>query len=83
LAQAIDRLGTHYAEILHMFHVQELSAKEAALILGVPVATVKARLQRARSKLARHLDSVLLGRRTPTVKNKCRLACGSSGVFGI
>jgi DNA-directed RNA polymerase specialized sigma24 family protein len=45
-----------------MFHVQELSAKEAARILGVPVGTVKARLHRARSRLSRHLQSVL-GRR--------------------
>lgn len=50
IAKAIDRLGPLYSEVLHMFHVQELSAKEAARILGVPVGTVKARLHRARSK---------------------------------
>jgi len=60
LAKAIDRLGPLYGEVLHMFHVQELPAKEAARILGVPVGTVKARLHRARSRLSRHLQSILL-----------------------
>jgi len=65
LAKAIDRLGPLYAEVLHMFHVQELSAKETARILGVPVGTVKARLHRARSRLSRHLQSVLVRRTRP------------------
>ena len=72
LAQAIDRLGPLYREVLHMFHVQELPAKEAARILGVPVGTVKARLHRARSRLNRHLQSMLLRRRRPGIaKNGC------------
>jgi len=44
LGKAFDRLGPLYAEVPHMYHVQELSAMEAARILGVPVGTVKARL---------------------------------------
>jgi RNA polymerase sigma-70 factor (ECF subfamily) len=67
LAKAIDRLGPLYGEILHMFHVQELPAKEAARILGVPVGTVKARLHRARSRLSWHLQSMLVGRRRPGI----------------
>jgi len=67
LAKAIDRLGPLYGEVLHMFHVQELPAKEAARMLGVPVGTVKARLHRARSKLSRHLQSMLLRRRRPGI----------------
>jgi RNA polymerase sigma-70 factor (ECF subfamily) len=67
LAKAIDRLGPLYGEVLHMFHVQELPAKEAARMLGVPVGTVKARLHRARSKLSRHLQSTLLRRRRPGI----------------
>ena len=70
LAQAIDRLGPLYREVLHMFHVQELPAKEAARILGVPVGTVKARLHRARSRLSRHLQSMLLRRRRPAIARK-------------
>jgi RNA polymerase sigma-70 factor, ECF subfamily len=72
LAKAIDRLGPLYGEVLHMFHVQELSAKETARILGVPVGTVKARLHRARSRLSRHLQSILARRRKPAIpKNGC------------
>jgi RNA polymerase sigma-70 factor, ECF subfamily len=72
LAKAIDRLGPLYSEVLHMFHMQELPAKEAARILGVPVGTVKARLHRARSRLSRHLQSMLSRqRRAGIAKNGC------------
>jgi DNA-directed RNA polymerase specialized sigma24 family protein len=50
-----------------MFHVQELPAREAARILGVPVGTVKARLHRARSRLTRNVQSILAPRRRPTI----------------
>jgi RNA polymerase sigma-70 factor, ECF subfamily len=77
LAQAIDRLGPLYAEILHMFHVQELSTKDAARILGVSVGTVKARLHRARSRLTRHLQSMVVRRRrTAKVRNGCSASSG-------
>lgn len=67
LGKAINRLEPLYAEVLHMHHVQDLSAKEAARILGVPVGTVKARLHRARSRLARHMRSMLARRRRPVM----------------
>jgi RNA polymerase sigma-70 factor, ECF subfamily len=79
LAKAIDRLGPLYVEVLHMFHVQELPAKEAARILGVPVGTVKARLHRARSRLSRHLRSMLLRQRRPGIAKNGRLAFRSRG----
>lgn len=66
LIKALDRLGPLYREVLHMFHVQELPAKEAARVLGVPVGTVKARLHRARSRLTRNVQSILAWRRRPT-----------------
>ena len=85
LAKAIDRLGPLYVEVLHMFHVQELSAKETARILRVPVGTVKARLHRARSRLSRHLHSTLLRQRRPGIAKKGRIAFRSRGtpVFEI
>jgi len=85
LAKAIDRLGPLYVEVLHMFHVQELSAKEAARILRVPVGTVKARLHRARSRLSRHLQSMLLRQRRPGIAKNGRIAFRSRGtpVFEI
>jgi RNA polymerase sigma-70 factor, ECF subfamily len=76
LAKALDRLGPLYAEVIHMLHVQELSAKEAARILGVPVGTVKARLHRARSRLTRHVRSMLVCRRNPASAR-----CGRNGTF--
>ena len=84
LGKAFDRLGPLYAELFHMYHVQELSAKEAARILGVPVGTVKARLHRARSRLSRHVRSILLRRtRATIVKNGCGAAFRSSRALGV
>jgi RNA polymerase sigma-70 factor, ECF subfamily len=69
--KALDRLGPLYVEVLHMRDVQELSAKEAARILGLPVGTVKARLHRARSRLTRHVQAMLVPKRKPgVVKNR-------------
>jgi RNA polymerase sigma-70 factor, ECF subfamily len=83
LSKAFARLGPLYAEVLHMRHVQELSAREAARLLGVPVGTVKARLHRARSRLSRHVRSILLCRRRPTiVKNGCSATFRSSRALG-
>jgi RNA polymerase sigma-70 factor (ECF subfamily) len=76
LAKALNGLGPLYGEVLHLFHVQELSAKEAARILGVPVGTVKARLHRARCRLSRHLRSMLAVRRRPPIYQK-RTQCGA------
>jgi RNA polymerase sigma-70 factor (ECF subfamily) len=75
LTQALDRLGPLYAEILHMFHIQELSVKDTARTLGVSVGTVKARLHRARSRLTRHLQSTLARRRrSASFRNECSVA---------
>jgi len=81
LAKALERLGPLYSEVLHMFHVQELSAKEVARILGVPVGTVKARLHRARSRLSRHLQSLLVHRRRPAIAKSGCTAFRSRGAF--
>jgi RNA polymerase sigma factor (sigma-70 family) len=62
LANALDRLGPLYRDVLHMLHTQELPTKEVARMLGVPVGTVKARLHRARSRLTRNLQSIHAGR---------------------
>lgn len=83
IAKAIDRLGPIYSEVLHMFHVQGLSAKEAARILGVPVGTVKARLHRARSRLSRHLQSMLVRRKRAGVVENGGTAFRSRTAFGI
>src|SRR5215510_7899985 len=62
LNRALGRVGPIYAEVLDIRDVQELSARKAAQILGVPVGTVKARLHRARTRLTRHVQSMLARR---------------------
>jgi RNA polymerase sigma-70 factor (ECF subfamily) len=63
LEKGLRRLGPLYVEILNLQDVQELSAKEAARILDLPVGTVKARLHRARTKLKRHVQFMIAPRR--------------------
>jgi RNA polymerase sigma-70 factor (ECF subfamily) len=58
LQKALKKLSPLYVEVLHLLGTQELSAKEAAGLLKVPVGTVKARLHRARAKLTRHVRSI-------------------------
>jgi RNA polymerase sigma-70 factor (ECF subfamily) len=63
LEKGLKKLAPLYIEVLHLHNTQELSAKEAAGILEVPVGTVKARLHRARAKLTRHVQFMLEGKR--------------------
>ena len=56
--KGLKKLSPLYVEVLHLRGMQELSAKEAAGLLEVPVGTVKARLHRARAKLTRHMRSI-------------------------
>jgi RNA polymerase sigma-70 factor (ECF subfamily) len=63
LERGLKKLRPLYVEVLNLRSVQELSAKEAARILELPVGTVKARLHRARIKLARHVQSIVTRQR--------------------
>lgn len=63
LEKGLKKLRLVYVEVLHLRTLQELSAKETARMLELPVGTVKARLHRARTKLARHVQAV--ARRRP------------------
>src|ERR1700723_473943 len=63
LERGLKKLRPLYVEVLNLRNVQELSAKEAARILELPVGTVKARLHRARTKLARHVQSIVTRQR--------------------
>lgn len=65
LEKGLKRLAPLYSEVLHLRSLQELSAKEAAGLLEVPVGTVKARLHRARVKLSRYTQSMLTPKRRP------------------
>jgi RNA polymerase sigma-70 factor (ECF subfamily) len=64
LEKGLKKLRPLYAEVLHLCSVRELSAKETATILALPVGTVKARLHRARTKLARHVQLIVAHNQT-------------------
>ena len=63
LAKGLKKLRPLYVEVLHLRSVQDLSAKETARILDLPVGTVKARLHRARINLARRVHSIVARKR--------------------
>jgi RNA polymerase sigma-70 factor, ECF subfamily len=63
LEKGLKKLGPLYVEVLHLRNLQELSTKETAGMLELPVGTVKARLHRARTKLARHVRSIVMRKR--------------------
>jgi len=62
LAKGLQKLGPLYVDVLNLRNVQNLSAKETARILALPVATVKSRLHRARTQLARHVQPIVTRR---------------------
>jgi len=77
LEKGLKKLRPLHVEVLHLRNVQELSAKETARMLELPVGTVKARLHRARTKLARHVQ-LIVTRKAASRKCQeltCRSAC--------
>lgn len=50
--RVLDRLTTDHREVLVLCDVEERTDEEAALLLDVPVGTVKSRLRRARARFA-------------------------------
>jgi RNA polymerase sigma factor (sigma-70 family) len=52
LDEELDRLAPHYREPLVLCYLRGLTRDQAADRLGVPVATIKIRLERGRKKLA-------------------------------
>jgi RNA polymerase sigma-70 factor (ECF subfamily) len=78
LEKGLKKLGRLYVDVLHLRNVQELSTKETARILELPVGTVKARLHRARTKLTRHVQSIVTckaasrKRQEPASERSCR-----------
>jgi len=57
LEEAVSSLPANYREVVHLFHVEQLSYKEIAATLGVPMGTVMTWLHRARSKLRQSLEA--------------------------
>ncbi|MEP6827481.1 MAG: RNA polymerase sigma factor, partial [Aestuariivirga sp.] len=49
ITQALDKLPPQQREVLVMISLEELSYKDAADIIGVPIGTIMSRLSRARN----------------------------------
>jgi len=54
--QAIEKLPIEFREVVVLRELEELSYKEIAVVLGVPVGTVMSRLARARKRLMFELN---------------------------
>jgi RNA polymerase sigma-70 factor, ECF subfamily len=70
--KGLKKLGPLYNEVLRLHSVHELSVKEAAVVLDVPVGTVKARLHRGRTKLTRYVQSIVIRKRQ---RGNVRIQC--------
>jgi RNA polymerase sigma-70 factor (ECF subfamily) len=57
--KALDAIPTVYRDVVVMVDVEEISYKDAADKLEVPVGTVMSRLHRGRRMLAKALDNCL------------------------
>ena len=53
--QGLDKLSPEYREIIILYYIQNLSYKEIADILHVPIGTVSVRLLRAKKALKKHV----------------------------
>lgn len=69
LRKGLKRLTPPDVRILHLRTMQELSAEETARLLKLPVKTMKSRLHRARTKLARHVESIVARKRHRRIGN--------------
>ncbi|MEO6435603.1 MAG: sigma-70 family RNA polymerase sigma factor, partial [Tepidisphaeraceae bacterium] len=63
LVRAIETLSPEYQVVLLLWAIEELSYKEIAEAVGIPIGTVMSRLHRARQKLSEQLRSYALSER--------------------
>lgn len=53
--QGLDKLSDEYREIIILYYIENLSYKEIADILHIPIGTVSVRLLRAKKELKKHV----------------------------
>ena len=58
IQDALSRISVNFRELIVLRDVQQLSYEEIATITGLPMGTVKSRINRGRSKLQRMLKGV-------------------------
>lgn len=56
LDEAVQRLPDRYREVVHLFHVEQMSYKDIAASMDVPIGTVMTWLYRARAQLRQDLQ---------------------------
>lgn len=56
LSQAISKLPALEKQMIHLFYLDELTLSEIAIVLDIPIGTVKSRLNRARKQLKKKFD---------------------------
>ncbi len=56
LEEAVTRLPERYREVVHLFHVEQMSYKEIAATMEIPMGTVMTGLHRARAQLRTELQ---------------------------
>jgi RNA polymerase sigma-70 factor (ECF subfamily) len=56
LAGALEELPPEYQQVMLLWAVEDLSYKEIALVMDVPIGTVMSRLHRARQRLSTQLQ---------------------------
>jgi RNA polymerase sigma factor (sigma-70 family) len=67
LVEGVERLSPKLRRTFQLRHIDGLTTTEAAYVLGVPQATVKARLARARTQLAGIMRGKPVRQRSRTV----------------
>lgn len=72
VAEAIGQLIEEQREVLLLVCVEELSYRDAAEVLSIPIGTVMSRLARARRNLARLTGIVSIDERSPIDKDGTR-----------
>jgi len=68
LDRALQRLPPEQREVLLLVAVEELTYREVATAIGVPIGTVMSRLSRARERLRAELEGGALPARMQRVK---------------
>jgi RNA polymerase sigma-70 factor, ECF subfamily len=68
LERALQRLPPEHREVLLLVGVEDLTYREIATVVGVPIGTVMSRLSRARERLRAELDNHAAPARMQRVK---------------